>query len=117
MASNAVVGILRAILTADTAHFDTSMRKASVTVGNFGKEIQKLTPQAERMAKAFGGEKLLASANNLTAAVAKIGGVLHSYSGGADKVERYAALGLHFSFAGPISFANARKPVEALRHE
>src|SRR5262245_22779700 len=74
MANNAVVGILRAILTADTASFDTSMRKASVTVGNFGTQIQKLTPQAERMATALKGDKLLASANNLVAAVNKVGG-------------------------------------------
>lgn len=44
-----------------------------------------------------------------------VAGVLHSYSGGADLVPVYAALGLHVSFAGPVSYANARKPVEAAR--
>lgn len=79
--SSGVVGVLRALLTADTAQFDTSMRKAVTTtqktttaLGGLGKEVQKLTPQAERMAKAFGGDRLIASANNLTAAVTKIGG-------------------------------------------
>lgn len=43
------------------------------------------------------------------------GGVLHSYSGGADLVPVYCELGMAFSFAGPISYANARKPVEAAR--
>lgn len=43
------------------------------------------------------------------------GGVLHSYSGGADLVNVYRDLGMAFSFAGPISYANARKPVEAAR--
>lgn len=43
------------------------------------------------------------------------GGVLHSYSGGADLVSVYRDLGMAFSFAGPISYANARKPVEAAR--
>ena len=42
-------------------------------------------------------------------------GVLHSYSGGADLVPVYAALGLAFSFAGPISYINARRPREAAR--
>lgn len=43
------------------------------------------------------------------------GGVLHSYSGGPDLVARYAALGLHFAFAGPVTFETARRPLEAVR--
>jgi TatD DNase family protein len=43
------------------------------------------------------------------------GGVLHSYSGGADLVSVYRDLGMTFSFAGPISYPNARRPVEAAR--
>jgi hypothetical protein len=81
MADNAVVGILRAMLTADTAQFDTGMRKADATLKGVeqstkkvGDEVAKLTPQAERMVKAFSGDKLLYSANNIVAAVAKIGG-------------------------------------------
>ncbi len=42
-------------------------------------------------------------------------GILHSYSGGADLVGVYQDLGFAFSFAGPVSYANARKPVEAAR--
>jgi TatD DNase family protein len=45
----------------------------------------------------------------------RIVGVMHSYSGGADLAEVYRELGLAFSFAGPVSYANARKPVEAAR--
>lgn len=41
--------------------------------------------------------------------------VLHSYSGGADLVPVYAGLGCTFSFAGPVSYANARRPIEAAR--
>ncbi len=44
-----------------------------------------------------------------------VGGVLHSYSGGAELVDVYRELGMAFSFAGPVSYANARKPVEAAR--
>lgn len=43
------------------------------------------------------------------------GGVLHSYSGGAALVPVYADLGLVFSFAGPIAYPGARRPVEAAR--
>ncbi len=41
------------------------------------------------------------------------GVVLHSYSGGADLVPVYAALGCAFSFAGPVTYPGARRPVEA----
>ncbi len=43
------------------------------------------------------------------------GVVLHSYSGSADLVRKYAAFGCHFSFAGPVSFEEARRPLDALR--
>jgi TatD DNase family protein len=43
------------------------------------------------------------------------GGVLHSYSGGADLVPVYRDLGLVFSFAGPVTYANARRPIAAAR--
>ncbi len=79
--SSGVVGVLRALLTADTAQFDTSMRKAATTteqttktIGGLGREIGKLTPQAERMVKAFGGERQLNAANNLASAISRIGG-------------------------------------------
>lgn len=44
-----------------------------------------------------------------------VGGVLHSYSGGADLVPVYRDLGFAFSFAGPVTYANARRPLEAAR--
>lgn len=43
------------------------------------------------------------------------GGVLHSYSGSAAQVPAYARHGLHFSFAGPVTYERARKPLEAAR--
>jgi TatD DNase family protein len=42
-------------------------------------------------------------------------GVLHSYSGGAELVPVYRDLGLAFSFAGPATYRNARRPLEAVR--
>jgi TatD DNase family protein len=47
--------------------------------------------------------------------VHEVGGVLHSYSGGADLVPVYRDLGLAFSFAGPITYPNARKPIADAR--
>jgi TatD DNase family protein len=41
--------------------------------------------------------------------------ILHSYSGGAELVSVYAGLGCAFSFAGPVTYGNARRPVEAAR--
>jgi TatD DNase family protein len=40
---------------------------------------------------------------------------MNSYSGGADLVPIYRDLGFAFSFAGPVTYANARKPIEAAR--
>jgi TatD DNase family protein len=43
------------------------------------------------------------------------GGVLHSFSGSAEQVKPYARFGLHFSFAGPVTYENAKKPLAAIR--
>jgi TatD DNase family protein len=43
------------------------------------------------------------------------GGVLHSWSGSAEQVAPFAALGLHFAFAGPVTYERARKPLAAAR--
>jgi len=45
----------------------------------------------------------------------EVGGVMHSYSGGADLVPVYRDLGFAFSFAGPVTYENARRPLEAVR--
>jgi TatD DNase family protein len=43
------------------------------------------------------------------------GGALHSYSGSAEQVPAFEALGLHFAFAGPVTWPGARKPLLAAR--
>lgn len=43
------------------------------------------------------------------------GGVMHSYSGGADLARFYGKLGLYFGFAGPVTFQEARKPLDSVR--
>jgi TatD DNase family protein len=45
----------------------------------------------------------------------EVGGVLHSYSGGAALVPTYRELGFVFSFAGPVTYPNARRPNAAVR--
>jgi len=42
------------------------------------------------------------------------GGVLHSFSGSADQVRSYVRSGLHFSFAGAVTYEGARRPIAAL---
>ncbi|MBL8936919.1 MAG: TatD family hydrolase [Archangium sp.] len=41
--------------------------------------------------------------------------LMHSYSGSADLTKKYVKYGCHFSFAGPVSFMEARRPIDALR--
>lgn len=41
--------------------------------------------------------------------------LMHSYSGSNELVKKYLKYGCHFSFAGPVSFAEARRPLDALR--
>ena len=42
----------------------------------------------------------------------EVGGVMHSYTGGAELVAVYRDLGFAFSFAGPVTYPNARRPIE-----
>jgi TatD DNase family protein len=43
------------------------------------------------------------------------GGILHSFSGSAEQVRQLLRFGLHYSFAGPVTYTQARKPVAAVR--
>src|SRR6218665_211098 len=43
------------------------------------------------------------------------GVLMHSYGGGVDLARFYIQKGCHFSFAGPVTWAEARKPLDALR--
>ncbi|MBL8922685.1 MAG: TatD family hydrolase [Myxococcaceae bacterium] len=50
-----------------------------------------------------------------TEPVPEAGLLMHSYSGSADLTTKYLKHGCHFSFAGPVSFAEARRPIDALK--
>jgi TatD DNase family protein len=41
--------------------------------------------------------------------------LMHSYSGSVDFTPFYVRYGCHFSFAGPVTFEGARRPIEALK--
>jgi TatD DNase family protein len=41
--------------------------------------------------------------------------LMHSYSGSHELTPAYVKLGCHFSFAGPVTFEEARRPLDALR--
>lgn len=47
--------------------------------------------------------------------VPEAGLLMHSYSGSADLTKKYVRFGCHFSFAGPVSFVEARRPIDALK--
>ncbi len=47
--------------------------------------------------------------------IPEAGLLLHSYSGGPDLAKFYADRGCYFSFAGPVSWPEARKPLAALK--
>jgi TatD DNase family protein len=49
------------------------------------------------------------------AGAAAVGGILHSFSGSAALVPVYRDLGFAFSFAGPVTYRNARRPLDAAR--
>lgn len=49
-----------------------------------------------------------------TEPVPPAGLLMHSYSGPRELTGKYVKHGCHFSFAGPVTFEEARKPLEAL---
>lgn len=50
-----------------------------------------------------------------TEPIPEAGLLMHSYSGSADLTPKYVKFGCYFSFAGPVSFLEARRPIEALK--
>ena len=43
------------------------------------------------------------------------GGVMHCYSGSWEMAERLLDLGFYISLAGPVTFKNAKRPVEVAK--
>jgi len=42
-------------------------------------------------------------------------GIMHCYSGSAEQLKLYLDLGFYISFAGPVTYRNAKTPVEAVK--
>ena len=45
-----------------------------------------------------------------------VGGIMHSYSGSVEMARRYLDLGFHLSFAGPVTYLNARRIIEVVKY-
>lgn len=81
MANQAVVGLLRALLTVDPTTWVSGFKKASTSADEFKKAVKGVETETlragksvEGMARSLGGTKLLQTANDLTLAVQKVGG-------------------------------------------
>jgi TatD DNase family protein len=107
---------------------DTLAARRPAALGEIGLDgVGDRKATLDRQARAFREQLALARAHELPVVIhvlhaheralallradrlPRAGGVVHSYSGSAELVRDYVALGLHLSFAGPVSNANAKK--------
>lgn len=127
MASNAVVGLLRALLTADVSQFSGGLKRAATDAAGFKKSLEgvqsetlRASSAVDRMARSLGGSRLLQTAQDLTAAVAKVGGVAKLTEGEQARlnttlqkaIEKYTALG-KVAPAEMLKLEQATRRVEA----
>ena len=84
MANQEVVGILRAILTADTAQFDANMQRSAAKVTAFGQETTKA---AANIAKSLSGQALVKQATDTAKAIELIGGAAKLTAAEAARLE------------------------------
>lgn len=47
---------------------------------------------------------------------AEVGGIMHCFSGSVEIAKQCLALNFYLSFGGPVTFKNARKPKEVVKH-
>jgi len=124
VAGNAVVGILRTLFTADTSGYIAGFKqtigvteKQTQATTKLKEETQKLTPQAERMVKAWQGDKIAYQANNIVAAINKIGGATRltdavqarNNATLKNAIETYARLGI----VAPKAWSDTEKATRA----
>lgn len=138
MASNATIGILRALLTADTSQFDAAMASSAKAINswsaNFSKfglsaqqvgsvalnELTRSSNAIDKFAKQFSGAGIAKQADEMAAAITRIGGASTLTESEMRKVNsvvteaiaKYEALGL----SAPkhlTDLANATKTVES----
>lgn len=101
-----------------------------VAVGEIGLDYHYETPSRDIQARAFAEQLQLAKRVKLPVIVhdreahadilgalrdhgaAQVGGVLHCFSGGAEMMREAVALNFHIGLGGPVTFRNAKKPVQ-----
>jgi TatD DNase family protein len=106
----------------DAAHDATAIGECGLDGGTGSHALQEQIFRAHLRAARDTGKPLVIhvlrahdAAPRLLREDGPVTGVLHSYSGGADLVSVYRDLGLAFSFAGPVTYPNARRPIAAAR--
>jgi TatD DNase family protein len=107
---------------ADAAQGACAIGECGLDGGTGAHELQEQVFRAHLAAARDTGKPLVLhvlrahdAAPRLLREAGPVTGVLHSYSGGADLVPVYRDLGLAFSFAGPVTYPNARRPLAAAR--
>jgi hypothetical protein len=85
VAETITVGTLRALLTVDTAKFEGGMKGAEQSTDKLGATAERVGKQVDKMANSLKGDRLIAQANNMTAAVTKLGGA-QGLLGGVSKL-------------------------------
>ncbi len=101
-----------------------------VAVGEIGLDNHYETPGGDVQARVFAAQLQLARRADLPviihdreahadilaalrdSGIAQVGGVLHSFSGGIDMMREAVALNFHIGLGGPVTFRNAKKPVQ-----
>jgi hypothetical protein len=85
VAETITVGTLRALLTVDTAKFEGGMKGAEQSTAKLGATAERVGRQVDKMANSLKGDRLISQANNMTAAVTKLGGA-QGMLGGVSKL-------------------------------
>lgn len=95
-------------------HYDLSPRETQKEVFLRHLELARSLklPVIIHLRDAYGEMLEMLTANK---SLLKYGGVLHCYSGSAESVKQYLNLGLYISFAGAVTFKNAKGLLDAVK--
>ena len=101
MANQAIVGTLRALLTADTGEFETALSRAA----------KSAEAAANKMVSSFQGERVFKEATAIVSAVERIGGAAKLT---AQEAERMAGLTYDDMLARKVAFGTPAQVIERL---
>lgn len=116
--AEATVGLLRAVLTSHNAQFDTAFERSTGKVDAFDTTTKAAKRSIDRLVGDFRGDKVVAEATKMAAAIEKVGGVSKLTDAELGRVNRtldaaaakYRALGQDV----PPQIANLRAEIAAL---